>query len=174
MFKSDDKFDLYQSDTFSAIKLYYSKDKKAYMTVFLPEKSSNLTSFYKNLDLKLLDDVNSKMENKSVNLGLPKFKIEYEKQLNETLKELGMESAFSGADFSNLSSGPGSISEVKHKTFVDVNEEGTEAAAATSVAITKSAIISNRFVVDRPFFFTITEANSNMILFMGSITDIQQ
>ena len=73
----------------------------------------------------------------------------------------------------NASESNGFISEVKHKSFLEVNEEGSEAAAATSVAITKNAISRpTRFVADRPFFFTITESNSNLILFMGSVLDI--
>ncbi|MFN8671765.1 MAG: serpin family protein [Candidatus Sericytochromatia bacterium] len=174
MFRNNSDYEYYQGDKFNAVKLYYAKDKKAYLTVFLPNTDSNLTELYKTLDAKSLEEINKNFENKKINLGLPKFKMEYEKKLNENLKALGMEIAFgSGADFTNLAESNGFISEVKHKSFLEVNEEGSEAAAATSVAITKNAISRpTRFVADRPFFFTITESNSNLILFMGSVLDI--
>lgn len=83
-----------------------------------------------------------------------------------------MEIAFDeiAADFSNLNAGPGNafISNVKHKTFVDVNEEGTEAAAATSVEIGDTSA-PQRLAVDRPFLFAIRENLSGAILFMGKI-----
>jgi serpin B len=92
--------------------------------------------------------------------------------LNEVLKALGMEIAFDTdqADFTNLYAGPerAYISKVKHKTFVDVNEEGTEAAAVTSVEIGVTSA-PQRVVVDRPFLFAIRENYSGTILFMGKI-----
>ena len=89
---------------------------------------------------------------------LPRFKLEYEVSLNDTLKALGMEIAFdSGANFSGI--GPGLfISEVKHKTFVEVNEEGTEAAAVTAGLMPDSD--PPDFRVDRPFFFAIYDAET--------------
>ena len=100
---------------------------------------------------------------------LPRFKLEYEVRLNDTLETLGMGIAFGGgADFSGM--GPSLfISEVRHKTFVEVNEEGTEAAAVTAVVGVKS--VPAVFRVDRPFFFAIYDAETETILFMGTITE---
>ncbi len=100
---------------------------------------------------------------------MPKFKLEYELSLNDVLKALGMEVAFTfGANFTKIrKSGGIRINEVKHKTFVDVNEEGTAAAAATSVGIIDIAHLS--MIVNRPFVFLIREKFSNTILFMGKI-----
>ena len=100
---------------------------------------------------------------------LPRFKLEYEATLNNTLEALGMGIAFgSGADFSGM--GPNLfISEVRHKTFVEVNEEGTEAAAVTAVVGVKS--VPSVFRVDRPFFFAIYDAETETILFMGTVTE---
>src|SRR5699024_4549646 len=106
---------------------------------------------------------------------LPKFELEYEVNLNETLQDFGIETAFDTVDLSKMfeeSSGL-FISEVKQKSFVNVSEEGTEAAAATSVAVTESASTDEEppfeLIVNRPFFFTITDDETGVILFMGSI-----
>jgi len=96
--------------------------------------------------------------------------------LNDILKALGMEIAFipDQADLTGIYKGPENlyISEVKHKTFVEVNEEGTEAAAATSVGLTlASAAPSFSMRVDRPFVFFIRERSSGVILFIGKIVE---
>jgi serpin B len=115
-------------------------------------------------------------EHERAHVALPKFALEWEARLNAELQALGIRSAFSDetADFSRLSpagSEPGGlrISEVKQKTFVDVNEEGTEAAAATSVTIVES--LPPSFRVDRPFVFAIRERLSGAILFVGKVVD---
>jgi serpin B len=106
---------------------------------------------------------------------LPRFRIEYEKVLNSTLAALGMGIAFgSGADFSAMCDTPAYISKVIHKTFVEVNEEGTEAAAATAVAVAKAAMMPQetfRIVVDRPFFCALQDDRTGSLLFMGSIVE---
>ena len=102
---------------------------------------------------------------------MPKFILEYDLSLNNALQALGMEIAFSPgmADFSRMYPGGGVwIDSVIHKTFVDVNEEGTEAAAVTSVSMRESSV-SPGFVVDRPFVFLIRERFSGTILFMGKV-----
>src|SRR5262249_52114976 len=104
---------------------------------------------------------------------LPKFTLTYERVFNGDLEALGMGIAFGGgADFSGLSSSPVSISSVTQKTFVDVNEAGTEAAAATNVALAASTPPS--LDVDRPFIFVIRERFSGTILFMGKMNRIPQ
>ena len=104
---------------------------------------------------------------------MPKFKIEYEKKLNDELKAMGMGIAFDDfADFSRIASAPLAISEVKHKTFVEVNEEGTEAAAVTSVGIILTSMPSTpRMNIDHPFIFAIREHRSGTILFIGKIVN---
>ena len=96
------------------------------------------------------------------------------KNLNDSLKSLGMEDAFSGnADFSGLSSGL-FISSVTHKAVIEVNEEGSEAAAATVVAMLSAAVQKEpiTFIADRPFIFLITEDITGTILFMGKVLSI--
>jgi serpin B len=105
---------------------------------------------------------------------LPKFTMEYESSLKDVLGALGMGIAFEPglADLSGIGGQPGDlyIDQVKHKTFLEINEEGTEAAAATSVGI-RTVSLPPSFRVDRPFFFVIREALSGSILFMGRIMD---
>ena len=106
-------------------------------------------------------------------MGLPKFTLEYAITLNDVLTALGMGIAFdpARADFSRMYAGGGVyIDSVVQKTFVDVNEEGTEAAAVTSVVVGRSSG-GTSFVVDRPFLFVIRERYSGTILFMGKILD---
>jgi serine protease inhibitor len=105
-------------------------------------------------------------------LGLPRFKFEYEIELTELLKTLGMEIAFSRfiADFTNLFvDSVGWIDEVKQKTFIQVDEKGTEAAAVTQVVFADS--FPPQLICDRPFLTVIHEDNSGAILFMGRIAN---
>lgn len=105
-------------------------------------------------------------------IAMPRFRLEYEKVLNETLAALGMPTAFTDlADFSGMSATAGqdlSLSEVKHKSFIEVNEEGTEAAAVTSVGVVVTSM-PMELRVDRPFLFAIRERFSGTILFLGKI-----
>jgi serpin B len=102
---------------------------------------------------------------------MPKFKVEYSVELRDPLAALGMKAAFSAqsADFSGIAPGI-FISAVRHKTFVEVNEEGTEAAAVTGAAATLSAVREIvDMTVDRPFLFLIEDKSTEMILFMGVV-----
>ncbi len=163
----------YENEAFQAVSLPYG-ESSVNMYIFLPREQVGLDKFYRALNEENWEKWMENFEYCKVNLGLPKFKTEYEITLNETLKSLGMEIAFTGeADFSGISSEHLFISEVKHKTFVEVNETGTEAAAATSVIMSRSIqreIVVN-MLVDRPFFFAIIENDSESILFMGEITN---
>src|SRR5262249_30809740 len=108
----------------------------------------------------------------------PRFQCEYGADLNEPLSELGMEVAFdrSRADFSGMAEGNRVwIGRVRHKTFVSTDEKGTEAAAATMVAVATSAIIDEgkpfRMVVDRPFLCAIRDNETGALLFLGAVSD---
>jgi serine protease inhibitor len=105
-------------------------------------------------------------------LALPRFKIEYGAELSSHLATLGMGAAFSrNADFSAMTGEQVWIQMVRHKTFLEVNEEGSEAAAATAVTIVAAAMFSDRFemIVDRPFFCAIQDNSSGALLFVGQI-----
>ncbi len=163
----------YENQYFQAVSLPYKKGLVS-MYIFFPREKVGLERFYQILNQKNWENWMKQFESYEVNLGLPTFKNEYEVTLNDMLKSLGMQIAFQGgiADFSGMSREKLFISEVKHKTFVEVNETGTEAAATTSVKITlESAVITIDMLVNRPFFFAIRENDSGTILFMGEITN---
>ena len=167
------EFSYYKEDNFQAVNLPYGKGNTS-MYLFLPENDKD-DSFYKSLNSENWDKWISSFSKKRGALELPRFKIEYENKLNDTLKNLGMTVAFSsGANFKKMVDGTAYISEVMHKTFAEVNEEGTEAAAATSVAISKSAILpgeSFKMAVEHPFFCAITDKKTGEIIFMGTISE---
>ena len=167
----------YQQDSgFQAVRLPYA-GKRLQMYLFLPDINSSPT--------KLLADLNAetwrnkilpKFQDREGILALPRFKLDYDVKLNDPLKALGMRQAFTvGADFSAMADEPLFVSEVKQKSFVEVNEEGTEAAAVTTVTMMLSAAPrpNNYFkmIVDRPFLFVIADDQTKSILFMGVIYD---
>lgn len=109
-----------------------------------------------------------------VDLSLPRFKYEYKRRLNDDLTNLGMGVAFNPmlADFSNMSDQELFISFVLHQTFIETNEEGTEAAAATVVGMELTSVPNTRVVnVNRPFLYFIRETTTGTIVFMGQVTD---
>ncbi len=164
-----------ENDYFQAVSLPYGVGDMS-MNVFLPREYSSIQEFKKTLTVENLEKWNSEFYPTVGNVMLPKFKMDYEAELNEPLKKLGMIEAFyQDANFSKLidENEKIQISEVKQKTFIDVNEKGTEAAAATSVAVVGVSKPANAFQmeVNRPFFITITHQSTGAILFMGSIAD---
>jgi serpin B len=163
-----------RNEGFEAVELPY-QGKDLAMIVFLPDKVDGLGAFEGRLTESRVKQWLSKMGTEEVQLSLPRFKMTAEFNLNQTLKALGMRRAFvpGGADFSGIS-GSGRnlfIQAVVHKAFVDVNEEGTEAAAATGVAIALTSVPQIRvFRADHPFVFLIQDNRSGSILFMGRMS----
>lgn len=173
MMTQEGDFDFYKGNNFTAARLPYGRDKIA-MYIFLPDKGVSLDSFIESMNQENWESYISGFRNADVNVGLPKFKIEYGvKRLNDALKALGMGIAFSdSASFRDIADANLAIDFVDHKAFVEVNEEGTEATAATVVGIVRtSAQIRKTFIVDRPFFFLIRDDRSGTILFMGKIME---
>lgn len=160
---------------FSAIQLSYGKGNYN-MYVFLPESKKNLQDIIDQLNN---DNWQTWMKSfsltQNVDIKFPKLKYEYEIKLNDILTEMGMGVAFTGtADFTGINWDGGLyIDYVKHKTFIDVNEEGTEAAAVTIVAIDKTSVGPQKiaFYLNRPFLYAITEKSTGAILFMGTVTN---
>ncbi|MCC5614528.1 serpin family protein [Nostoc sp. CHAB 5836] len=177
MMSQNGDYRYYESNQFQAVSLPYGKDGKFSFYIFLPKQNSNLNAFYQNLSIKNWEKWMTQFNKQKGFIRLPRFKTEYDITLNDALKTLGMEEAFSNkANFSRMGKNF-AISEVKHKTFVEVNEEGTEAAAATSVGIVTTSLRQEpepfRMIVDRPFFFAIRDNQTGNVLFMGSIIDPQ-
>lgn len=156
-------------DGVTAAELPYKGGELA-MLVVLPKKDEKLADLEKRLSPELFAKwVGSLQERqKELPVALPKFRVESRYELPEYLKSLGIADAFSpGADFTGMAtSPPGWIAHVAHKAFVDVNEEGTEAAAATAVVVQKVSA-PMPFRADRPFLFFIRDARHGTVLFMG-------
>lgn len=164
----------YQDAQQQVIDLPYG-NRQFSMTFVVPQGQSTLASVAGRLTRPQLDTWLAAADTTGLELRLPKFRLEYEKELRESLTQLGMGSAFSNADFSRMLAGGGTglaISSVKHKTFLEVNEEGTEAAAVTSVQIGTTSSLPQFVQVNRPFLFLIREKSSGAILFIGQITNL--
>jgi serpin B len=179
MMEMSKKFMYRKGTGYQAVRLPYMGDDLA-MYVFLPDAGSSPE--------KLLQIMNGDkwrrvtmpgFDEREGTVVLPKFKLEYAAEFNQSLKALGMKTAFDikKADLSGIFSDPHCISEVRQKAFIEVNEEGTEAAAVTAIGIPAGGIGFNppppfKMIVDRPFLFAIVDARSEMILFMGLVNDL--
>lgn len=177
MMSQTGEYRYYENEQFQAVSLPYGEDGKVSFYIFLPKPESNLNNFYQNLNSENWEKWMTQFRNQDGFIRIPRFKTDYDVTLNDTLTALGMAEAFSNqANFSGIAANI-KISQVKHKTFVEVNEEGTEAAASTSVGMVPTAFIQKpepfRMIVDRPFFCAIRDHQTGSILFMGAITDPQ-
>ncbi|MCK5764034.1 MAG: serpin family protein [Clostridiales bacterium] len=162
------------SSDYKAVKLPYGQEKIA-MYVILPDENVDINTFIKEFSLEKLDKIKEDMSTiDDVNLQIPKFKLEYGiKNLNASLSSLGMASAFgSSANFDNIRDNI-FISRVLHKAVIEVNEEGSEAAAVTVVEMKESAVEEPiRFIANRPFLFLINDESTDTILFMGKYSKV--
>lgn len=173
MMNAKEKFNVYQGDGIKLLELPY-KGNDFSMLVLLPNEDRTLGEIERTLSVDNLNDYISKLAEREVMLKLPKFKFDAEYQLKQTLSEMGMPIAFSNtANFSRMSrSNDLKVDEIFHKAFVEVSEEGTEAAAATAVVIVlKSISLTVDFFANRPFIFIIRENTDGNILFMGRVTN---
>jgi len=168
-----------EDDELQAVILPYG-DGEMSMKVFLPKENSDLKALKQRLMNENWPALNQKFQEREGTIILPKFELEYEINLIEMLKSLGMSTAFDSetADFSKMikEGDPIWISQVTQKTYIDVHEEGTEAAGVTSIEmVTESALVNVEepfyMEVNRPFFFMITDDETDAILFMGSISN---
>ena len=150
------------------------KGERISMIVLLPKQVDGLAPLEQGLTAPKLEAWIGNLRKTEVQVWLPKFKTTSEFQLNEKLKALGMVDAFTGAaDFSGMFGRRGpSISAVVHKAFVEVNEAGTEAAAASGVAM--KASVPPRFRADHPFLFLIRDRSTGSVLFLGRIMNPKQ
>ncbi len=171
MMQQEESFRYYEDDSLQIIELPYEGNLS--MIVFLPE---NLNNFIEDLDNEYFGKIDSAEKQKGT-LLMPKFELEYEKELNGVLKQLGMSKAFNPAE-ANFK-GIADLSEnlyinyIKHKSYVKVDEEGTEAAAVTSVSVGITSVGPQGFYmeVNKPFFFAIRDNKTHSVLFMGKISN---
>ena len=159
---------------FDAVDLPYGNGAYA-MTVLLPAEGRRVDDVAASIGASAWSTWLGQFHDVDVELTLPRFQLSWERELISDLQSLGMRAAFMDgrADFSRMTTTATGlyISLVKQKTFVDVNEEGTEAAAVTNVGISVTSMPVRRpFVVDRPFVFVLRERLSGTILFTGKIT----
>ncbi len=175
MMEQEGDLPYFESEDAQVVDLPYG-DSLYSMTVVLPREGRDVEAIVAGLDRETWDEWTGGLQTRGVSLRLPRFRLEYELQMKNVLSAMGMEIAFDDrrANFTRINPDGGLyISEVKHKTFVEVDEEGTEAAAVTSVEVgIVSVPVYVPVYVDRPFVFVIRERHSGTILFMGKVVSL--
>jgi len=168
----------YAHDEYFAFEMFYGQQNFS-MVVIVPE--SNLEEFLQEFGpetwQEITGELDSQFEPIEVPVTFPRFSFEYEKKLNEMLQSLGMTDAFSPslANLSGISDQDIFVSFVKQNTFVELNEDGTEAAAVTTIGIEYTSIGDEPepIVVNKPFIFAIREQTTNSLLFIGKVVNPQ-
>jgi serpin B len=165
-------YNLAHGDGFRMLEMPYAGNDFS-MLVILPDEGNDLSKVEKTFSHQSLQELTRRLAETEVKLSFPRFRFETEYELKPTLSAMGMPLAFSNrADFTRMSTKPDlKIDEVYHKAFVEVSEEGTEAAAATAVVIVRKAMpMYQEFIANKPFIFLIRQNSSGIILFMGRVT----
>ena len=149
----------------------------------LPAEGVSVDELLAGLDGAALKELLTPVEGAAADIGLPRFTASYEAELSDTLRALGMTDAFEAgrADFSRMGAsgqGPLYVGSVLHKTFIDVNEEGTRAAATTTVSMDGAAAPSepierHEVILDRPFVYLIVDLRTDMPLFIGTFMGVE-
>ncbi len=163
------------NNLFKAIKMPYGEGQY-HMVVLLPAEGHDSQDIIDELSADTWGSWMSSFEPTSrVDVTMPRFKFAFKAGLNDVLKKMGMQKAFVArlADFSGITGDDLYISVVKHKSFIDVNETGTEAAAVTSIVFATTSVGDQPptipFFVNKPFVFAITEDDTGAILFLGEV-----
>ena len=171
MMRLDANLNRFFQANYQAIEFPYGTGKFA-MTVLLPAESTTADALINNLTTAEWEKIQTGKVMSNVDIGLPKFTLNYEIGLNNVLSDMGMPTAFtSRADFTKINAKGGlTLSFVKQNTFVAVDEKGTEAAAVTSVGVVTTAV-QLPTLIDRPFVFVIHEKTTGTVLFIGKIAD---
>ncbi|MBR2192169.1 MAG: serpin family protein [Bacteroidaceae bacterium] len=161
-----------QAEGYQAVKLYYGYDMKFSMTLFMPD----LTNVWKPFTAERWENIEKAMQRTGVKLSMPRFKTNSDLALVDAMKALGMQDAFDAmrADFSLMSPMELFVSNIKQLAHIDVDEDGTIAAAATVIAMEENAVhdYSTTMTINHPFYFTIEDNETSTILFMGHIRNI--
>lgn len=173
MYTDGVKISYYGNQDFQFFDIPYG-NKQYYMTVILPRTGKTVSEIINHMSADKLNEIDEQADTTTIKLYFPKFKLEYKKLLNNYLINMGMSEAFTpDARFPNLFEEDMDlmISRVLHQSFLEVNEEGSEAAAATIVEMVETSFPSkpSAIRVDRPFAFLIREKHSNTILFSGKL-----
>lgn len=160
-------FPYYRGENFALAALPYGEEGRIQMVVLLPDEGTPLDALLADLNMETWQQWVDRLQTQQLSVGLPRFGVEYTNNaMLETLAQLGLPTAgYTGVSESTT----GDISQVIHKAIVKVNEEGTVAAAVSGIAMPASMPPS--FIVNRPFFLTIQDSETGVILFMGAIYD---
>ncbi|MFH1584157.1 MAG: serpin family protein [Actinomycetota bacterium] len=171
---TDEEFNYAETEELQILELLYEGEDLS-MLIILP-KENDLNSLEDSFSLEKLSELRNSLGVQKVDIYIPKFKFETKYFMVKTLKEMGMPTAFSmDADFSGMDGATDLfIANVIHQAFVDVNEEGTEAAAATGVVMELKAAMPTVFRADHPFIFMIQERETGNILLLGRVIDPAQ
>ena len=157
---------------FSIVQLPYSSGQFN-MTLIIPHEGTTIDQVLSGLTDSKWKELTGQLSEKTVTVGLPRFQLDYSIKLNETLKKMGIQRAFTdAADLGKISKSSGLFVDfVKQDTYLGIDEQGTEAAAVTTIGIglTSAGPQEPRFICDRPFGLIISENTSNTILFLGRI-----
>jgi serpin B len=178
MMETTASFPFYQDENVLVVELPYAPPKRDFlqlaMLVMLPAKGLDLDDLEKKLSGDQLQKWRTQMVEQRVNVILPKFTSTAAFSLNDSLQNMGMKDAFTnGADFSRITGTTDlSIGKVLHKAFISVDENGTEAAAATAVTMNRTSMPSQPVVfrADRPFVYIVVEKSTGAILLMGRLS----
>jgi serpin B len=164
-----------RGDDYVAVSLPYGEEKVS-MYCVMPNKDVHIDNFIENLNEEKFAEIKDSLKKRGdFSVNIPKFKMEYgKKSLKNILKNMGMKDSFEAgkADFSGISDEDIFVSDVLHKAVIDVNEEGTEAAAVTVVVMERTSVKRDYFLADRPFLFFIVDDTTDSILFMGKAADL--
>ena len=171
MMKQTESFPYAQGEGYKALELPYEGGELS-MVILLPKKGE-FENFEETLDAESIEAVVEDMTSTSVALTMPKFSFDWDVSLKKMLSAMGMPLAFGDADFSGMTGDRALfIDDVIHKAFVSVDEEGTEAAAATAVVMREAMPASPvEFTVDRPFILLIRDRATGTILFVGRVME---
>jgi serpin B len=170
----DKRFGLAERDGYRMLRLPYGEDERYGMEILLPDEDTTLAAVLGDLDAAEWRAAVAGLTEQAVDeLALPRFELRWKGGLGEALQGLGMRTAFSpAADFAPMSEQAPSLAQVLQKTYIKVDEHGTEAAAVTGGVMVMSApATTTTFRVDRPFAFTISDRETGTVLFLGSVAD---
>lgn len=175
MMHQEARFGYAKRESFTALQLPYV-GRQISMMVLLPRSLGGVGELEENLTPELLKELRKESEHIDVNVAIPKFKFEYSNSVTKTLQALGLNSVFEpNADLKGISDDDTFVSDIIHKAVIEVNESGSEAAAATAILMVKYCMMIEQvpsFVVDRPFLFTIYDEKDGTILFLGRIEEL--
>ncbi len=170
-----DMFHYAETDDLQALEMYYVGGDIS-MLVLLPKDRDGINSLEKSLDMQKIDSINNMMERQPLTVHIPKFEFETEYGLVGLMKNLGIHDAFdkNNANFEGITDEQVYLEQAKHKAFVSVDEEGTEAAAVTALVVRATSgppTPEHEFIADHPFVFVIQEKDTGEILFIGRLVN---